>query len=54
MQAEITRAVAAATEQQSEENQGLDTSTGSIGVNAATFTQREIEILDATDTSATR
>ena len=40
--------VAAATEQQSEENQGLDTSTGSIGVNAATFTQREIEILDAT------
>ena len=37
--------VAAATEQQSDEDQGLDTSTGSIGVNAATFTQREIEIL---------
>lgn len=40
--------VSAATTQSTEENQGLDTSTGSIGVDAATFSEREIEILDAT------
>lgn len=40
--------VSAATEQQSVENQGLDTSNGAIAVAADTFTAREIEILDAT------
>ena len=39
--------VSAATTQSTEENQGLDTSTGSIGVDAATFSEREIEILDS-------